>query len=214
MKKKIILLSVVALLASSNLSYAESNTSSTKTQPNLASPKVKPHTQDEKVGFRLYKMAMLQQCLGHNDKAIQLLTKAIQINPQVAYLYSRGDSYLALNNYKNAYNDFNKAIELYPECSKAYFSRAIFYSSLDINDKAISDLDNAIKYCFKKDRLEKYYQNRGYINFKLKRFDDAIEDYEQAIKYAQEYGNKKAVSLYTSYIQDIIYRKDFLNSLK
>ncbi|KAE9618303.1 putative 43kDa postsynaptic protein [Lupinus albus] len=55
---------------------------------------------------------------------VQLLTQAIQLSPNNAVLYAdRAQANIKLNNFTEAVADANKAIDLNPSTSKAYFRK-------------------------------------------------------------------------------------------
>ncbi|CAL0320482.1 unnamed protein product [Lupinus luteus] len=60
----------------------------------------------------------------HYDLAVELLTQAIQLSPNNAHLYAdRAQANIKLHNLTEAVADANKAIELNPSLSKAYFRK-------------------------------------------------------------------------------------------
>ena len=72
------------------------------------------------------------------------LNKAIELDPQNAYLYyNRGCTYAMVGDRTNALKDFSKAINLYPRFAEAYYNRAVIHLLNNEPDKAIPDLSKA-----------------------------------------------------------------------
>ena len=68
--------------------------------------------------------------LGEYRRAVQVLTKAIELEPDDADIYiNRGAAYAALAEYESAIADYNKAIELDPDNATAYNNRGLAYAS-------------------------------------------------------------------------------------
>jgi len=94
-------------------------------------------------------------------------------------------------NINSPFEDFNKAIALNPNYTKAYNNRGITHGKLGQYLLAINDFTNAI-------RLDqnniKLYNNRGFAYAKLGQYQRAIIDYDEAIRlkpdYALAYNNR------------------------
>ena len=64
-------------------------------------------------------------------KAIEILTKALQINPNYAIAYyNRGLTYDNLSKYSSALADYTKAIQINPNYADAYYNRGNTYRNL------------------------------------------------------------------------------------
>ncbi len=100
--------------------------------------------------------------------------------------YQRGGTYLVLKKYYLAISDLSKVIQLNDEfVFKSYINRAICYSNQEEYEKAIKDynyiienlensnIDSSTHYTFYTDRGNKY--------LKLRKYKEAIIDYEKAI---------------------------------
>lgn len=75
------------------------------------------------------------------DRAIEDLTRAIELNPNLAEAYScRGVSYNKKGKRDCALADFNRAIELNPEDAGVYRDRADVYKKKGMYDHAVADL--------------------------------------------------------------------------
>jgi len=147
------------------------------------------------------------------SKALQYLDQAIKLNPKKAEAYwARGIAYQKLENFNNAIDNFNRAIELEPS-SKNYQSRGLCYQQFKNSNNALEDLAFAIK--LDHDDIANYfiragiyaslgqfklsildyniiierqpysfeaYFSRGYQYHELFEYEKAIEDYDHAIK--------------------------------
>ena len=81
---------------------------------------------------------------GMYDEAIAEITKAIEIDPNVAEFYkTRGELYRTKSDLGHAIPDYSKAIELDPNDGETYYFRAISYYFTKEYDKAWDDVHNA-----------------------------------------------------------------------
>ncbi len=77
--------------------------------------------------------------------------------------------YLKLN--KEAFKDFDIAIQLNPDFFEAYFARGVLKSNLAMDIEAIEDFNKVIELNLNN---EKDYFNIGIIKLNLKRYEEAI----------------------------------------
>ena len=98
--------------------------------------------------------------------------------------YNRGLAYARSNQYEEAINDFNKALELDPKYAGAYNNRGNVYHELKQYKKAIEDYNKALEL---NPNLTVTYSNRGITYCKLNKTEEAIEDYNAAIKLNSKY---------------------------
>jgi hypothetical protein len=89
----------------------------------------------------------------------------------------RGIAFAKRGNYIRAIRDYNKAIEIYPDFTEAYYNRGIAYVKLGDLIRALSDNDKAIS--IKPDLTAAYY-NRAVIYYELKEYDKAWKDVQKA----------------------------------
>jgi len=108
--------------------------------------------------------------------------------------HNRGVEYKRLGNYRQAIDDYNKAIEIKPNYVDAYINRGVAYKGLGHYKQAIEDLNKAIE--IKPDEA-KAYSNRGNVYAGLGHYRQAIEDYNKAIEIkpdeAMVYSNRGAI---------------------
>lgn len=83
------------------------------------------------------------------EKAIQLYTEAIILNPQAALLYAkRGQIYLLLNKPNACIRDCDRALELNPDSAAGHKFRGRAYHLLGKWEEAANDLRLACKFDF------------------------------------------------------------------
>ncbi len=130
--------------------------------------------------------------LDQMDEAIEVYSRAIELNPNHAASYSnRGAAYCGRDEFDRAIADYNKAIELDPELAQAYSNRGAAYWGKDEFDRAIADYNKAIEL---DPKLAHAYYNRGATYRAEGAFDRAIADCTKAIeldpKLAGAYNNR------------------------
>ncbi|XP_044271609.1 putative protein FAM10A4 [Tribolium madens] len=88
--------------------------------------------------------AIKQFSEGNYDKAIELYTEAIELNPSSALLFAkRGQAYLKQTKPNACIKDCTKALELNPDSATAYKFRGRAYSLIGEWEKAAKDLRQA-----------------------------------------------------------------------
>ena len=119
------------------------------------------------------------------DLAIEQYTKAIELTPMDALLYSnRADVYKNQKKYELALADYTKSIELDKENPQWFEQRANCYLATEDYTSSLKDLDKAIDLA-PKDAF--YYNNRADFYREYKQEDDlALKDYETAIKLSSD----------------------------
>ncbi|WIH83400.1 DUF2971 domain-containing protein [Brachyspira pilosicoli] len=127
--------------------------------------------------------------LNEFEKNIKNKIGIIELNKKYDESYSiRALSYVYLNKYKEALNDFNMAIKYNSESGEYYYNRGLCYYNLALNNneeylnKAIEDFYKAIEL------NEKYYlvyYHMGICYHELKNYDEAIKNYDLSEKYCK-----------------------------
>lgn len=163
-------------------------------------------TQAERVEMRKQRIAYLEKAIELNDiyseayvelareymsfdddKAIQLLSKAIEIDPENDDIYDFMGLILSSQpasreKLVESVQYYTKAIELNPHNGSAYSGRAYSYSELENYDKAIQDYSAAINLApSNSEDICSLYGARGNVYEQLKKYDMAIADYNNAI---------------------------------
>jgi tetratricopeptide (TPR) repeat protein len=115
---------------------------------------------------------------GNRKEAIELYSKAIDLLPTNAYLYSiRGALYIELKDFTSANKDLDTAISLDANCSKCYYGKGVVGLGL-------MDYQSAVKYFSQAISLEKhpwFYLGRGIAYIKLNNNKAAVDDFSQTI---------------------------------
>lgn len=117
---------------------------------------------------------------------IEELTNAINMAPYSAGPYlDRGVEYFNQKIYNKAKDDFEKALELDPLSSIAYYDRALCYYHGEKNyQMALNDLNKSIEL---NDKDEHAFELRGRVYIHYEKYDDAIADFTRAIEISPNY---------------------------
>lgn len=123
---------------------------------------------------------------GDISNAIVDMTAAIKSNPKSARAYTyRGEAYMSNANYAAAKADFDKAIELQPECSLALYDRALLEIHMGGLEDAMTDLNTALDVFGKRPNevltARDIYSKRAQLHLWMKNWDDAISDYSTSL---------------------------------
>lgn len=92
--------------------------------------------------------------------------------------YERGYVFQSEKNFDEAIRCFTETINIEPKLDRAYFWRAFTFSKIGETNKAINDYTEAIK--IKPEPL--YYSGRGNVHIDKKNIEDAIADFDAAIR--------------------------------
>jgi tetratricopeptide (TPR) repeat protein len=131
------------------------------------------------------------------QEAREAYTRAIKLNPKYARAYYvRGVACSWLGDYKQAIQDYDKAIELnYPKDDLAYYSRGVANSKLGDYKQAIQDYDKAIQL---EPKYAPAFYARGVAYGKLGDSYRETMDYKTAAKLgykpAQDFLKSKGIS--------------------
>jgi tetratricopeptide (TPR) repeat protein len=120
---------------------------------------------------------------GNLDQAVALYTAALQDktlpNERRAVLHTdRGVAYARLQNPREAIEDFNRAIQLYPEYAAIYNNRGNVLLGIGAVREAMKDFDRALVLA---PGYAAAYSNRAGANVRLGELNLAIADYSKAI---------------------------------
>jgi tetratricopeptide (TPR) repeat protein len=126
------------------------------------------------------------------ERAVQLISKAISINPKVASpYYNRGNALKELGRLEEALVSYDEAIALEPNFAEAYSNRGSALKELGRFEEALVSCDRAI--ALNPSFAECHY-NRGNALKELKRFEEALASYNKAITlkpdFAEVYSNR------------------------
>ena len=142
--------------------------------------------------------ANLIRLMGNSDKAIEMYTSLIAVYEKKLsaekdenkkerfrydlsqFLFSRSRVYFENFNKESAQADLIRAVEHLP-IARIYYQRARNYIMFKMYAEALSDLNKAIE--LEKDKAKfTYFIDRGDIYFRMRKYSEAIQDYEQVIK--------------------------------
>ncbi|MFM9992485.1 MAG: tetratricopeptide repeat protein [Burkholderiaceae bacterium] len=133
----------------------------------------------------LHLLGVIAHQTSNHKSAVDMISHAIRINPQVSTYYSNlGNALQELKQFDAAVDSFNKAIALKPDFAQAYSNRGIALQELKQFDAAVDSFDKAI--ALKPDYSEAY-SNRGNVMLELKQFDAAVVSFDKAIALKPDY---------------------------
>jgi len=126
--------------------------------------------------------------LDQYECAFGACSEAIRLDPKLALGYScRGVLWLQQDNFSRALKDFNQALQLEPDNGDLYKSRAQLYRRLDEDARALADLNKAIVLIASEFGKSTAYSARAEIHDKEGKLDEAMKDYDQAIRLAPSF---------------------------
>jgi predicted O-linked N-acetylglucosamine transferase (SPINDLY family) len=118
-------------------------------------------------------------------KALDFLTRALQIKPSFAEAYSnRGLALKGLQRLEEALLNYDKAIEIKPDYAEAYSNRGNVLKELQRLEEALVSFDKAIE---GKPNLAEAHFNRGNVLRELQHLEEALVSYDKAIEIKPDY---------------------------
>jgi len=128
---------------------------------------------------------VLSSQIGQHDIALNLLSKAIDIDPEFAEAFNnRGAVLKELERLEEALKHYNKALNLNPNYSDALNNRGNVLREFDRLDEALCDYNRAIAL---KPDFAQAYNNRGITFGYLKKFKQSFKDFDKAISLKPDY---------------------------
>lgn len=125
------------------------------------------------------------------SEAILTLEKSLSINEfQQDALIDLAHAYMCQKDLNQSLELYNKVLRINTDNVVALNNRANVYHLLDLHEKAINDLDHAIKI---DKNFSNLYNSYGNILADLERFDEALEKYDLSLdihKTAEAYNNR------------------------
>ncbi|MDB4273925.1 tetratricopeptide repeat protein [Algibacter sp.] len=135
---------------------------------------------DENFIDALYSLACVKLDLEEYEKAIKDFTGVIKQVPDNYNTYMlRASAYKALEQFTNALNDYSMAILIEPNADN-YFNRGVFLMDIKYYQDANTDLTKSLR-LNNNNSFAHFY--RGASNLFLGKFNDAISDFSEAIKF-------------------------------
>ena len=132
--------------------------------------------------------------LGDTDRLQELLDQVRERNP------GRSEPYELVIDYYSALGMFEQAVEacsqalMIDDYSSYYYDRALFHTYLDQWEEALNDIDQYIE--MTSADFPDYYAFRAEILHELGNIPAAINDYYEALGYAEEYVQYRPAGLY------------------
>ncbi len=119
------------------------------------------------------------RAMGSNDfkTAAERFTASIAISQTAEAYLERGNAHLGLGQNQEAVDDWGRAIEHDSSLAAAYTARATYFRRAGQLEKAIPDLDTAIRLA---PSVDAYFQ-RGQIYAEMGQYRKAIDDYDHSI---------------------------------
>lgn len=118
-------------------------------------------------------------------RAVELLGRAIELQPNVAAAYNnRGSALKELGRFDAALADFERAVALDARYAQAHFNRGVVLHELQQPAAALASYAQAI--AVKPDFAGAYY-NRGIVLRELRQFEAALASYDRAIAIKPDY---------------------------
>lgn len=119
------------------------------------------------------------------DVAIDLIEKAIQIDPHVIAAHVNiGMAFTVLGRFEDANRSYERALELNPNLAELHANRCILLQEMKRPEDALEACDKAIAL---RPELVEAYLNRGGILQELKRHEDALISYDHALKLRPDF---------------------------
>lgn len=123
---------------------------------------------------------LLYSKVGNYQEALIDFTKAIELNPADANIYSlRGDIYLIIEDYTNAYNDYLQAIKLDSNNPQYYRQMALAYAIIGSIDNVKRNLELAE---IKENKFNSLQNELGLYEFSTGYFQKAIDHFGRFIE--------------------------------
>ena len=127
----------------------------------------------------LHMLGVIAARTNNPTRAIELINKAIEVNPNVASAHSNlGNALNALKRHQAAIASYDQAIAIKPDHANAYANRGKALYELKQYQAAITSYDQAI--AIKPDHADAYC-DRGIALNELKQYEAAVDSYDKAI---------------------------------
>jgi len=121
----------------------------------------------------------------HFTKAVDFLTKALEIKPDYALAHSnRGLALKELQRLEEALASYDKAIQISPNYAEAYSNRGNVLKELQRLEESLASYDKAIEI---NPNLAEAHFNRGNALKDLQRLEESLASYDKAIELKPNY---------------------------
>lgn len=154
----------------------------------------------------LHKRALRAASAGKNQKAIELLTRAIKTDPDNFKFYNdRGVIYRRLGKNSRALADYRDSLQINPKYTHALNNRAALYLDSGKCKDAVEDLSKALKYQGLKLKL---HYNRARAYYCIGDIESAIQDLKKTV--AARPLDYRAITLLGDYLAELGRKKEAL----
>jgi len=128
---------------------------------------------------RLSKSGVQTLVAGDAEQAVELLSRAISLNPSVHRYYNdRGVAFKRLGKLDDAIADYTRALEMKPDFTNALNNRGVAYLEKGLHAKAVEDFTKAVELG---ELTSKVYTNRGLAYALMGNQNTALKDFKKAV---------------------------------
>jgi tetratricopeptide (TPR) repeat protein len=138
---------------------------------------------DKQIAKEKFEEAM-EDFISHNyGRSIELLSQAIELNPQFALAFkSRGAAYLRLDKTQEAIADFSTVVEMVSDNARAYHLRGLAYEKSGDNAKALDDFNKALEL---NPEYGAVYYSRANLHNKMGQTELATDDIQMVTHFSE-----------------------------
>ncbi len=130
------------------------------------------------------------------ERAVDLYTRVLAVEPSAAVYNHRGIAYFAMSRYEQAAEDFTRAVELAPKDARAFTNRGLALRMSGAPEEALRDLDHSLE--LNPTWADTLY-GRALAHFDLGNIPEALRDCDRAIALKPDF---KQVLRFKRYMQD------------
>jgi protein O-GlcNAc transferase len=137
------------------------------------------HIAFSNLGDIYYKEKKFSEAIINYEKSLMI----IENKNNYIVLTKYGNALNAINNFKEAENQYNKAITAKSDYAEAYFNKAILFKKIKAYEKSMESIDYAISY---KENFDQAHAFKAMIYYDLKDYINAVQSLILAIKINPE----------------------------
>ena len=129
----------------------------------------------------LHALGVTALAQGNPEKAISLLSQAVELNPNNVYVHSNlGSVFRRLNRLEEALVCHDRALQIQPDYAVAYYNRGNVFLDLQQYQEALANYNRAVEI---NPQYAEVYYNRGKVLQSLDLHAEALASYEQLLKF-------------------------------